>query len=134
MGERSWNRRELGRAVAPALVAIPALAARVGGHEPTPRSRDGLWPEARVASDFYRKHLPAGHRLAAPTLSAADRDGMATRRATFAVLQGDAPVGHLELDATFGAGQARPLRQAILVAGEWYGHSIANAFRAGLFA
>lgn len=133
MSERSWNRRDFGRAVAPALVAIPALAARSGGHEPTTNSRHGLWPEARAASDFYRKHLPAGHRLAEPTVTAADADGIATRKATFAVLRGDAPVGHLELDANFGADPARPLRQATLVVGEWYGRSIANAFKAGLF-
>ena len=134
MSERTWNRREFGRAVAPALVAAPALATLAGGRSSAIEPRDGLWPEARAASDFYRKHLPAGHRLARPTVIDTNGDGIATRRATFAVLHGDASVGHLELDATFRAGQPRPFCQATVVAGDWYGPSITNAFKAGLFA
>ena len=136
MSERTWNRREFGRAVAPALVAAPALATLAGGRSAPAADidADGLWPEARAARDFYRRHLPAGHRLARPTLAAAGGDGLATRRATFAVLRDDSPVGHLEFAATFRPGQPRPLRQGTVVAGDWYAPSIANAFKAGRFA
>ena len=131
MNDRAWTRRDFGRMMAPALVAVPALAALTGRTQaavPTELPA-GLWPEALRTAAFYRKHLPAGHHLARPTITARRQAETATRSARFVVMKGDAPVGRLDLDASFRPGAPAPLWQSTTVAGPWYGASIANAFR-----
>ena len=140
MSDRSWNRREFGRAVIPALAVVSALtAARANGRgTDAAGARDewpDLWPQARATARFHEDHLPAGHRLGRPVL-AATRDGAIARRsARLVVLDGDSAVGYLHLDATFpGDDPASCLWQGTVVAGAWYAPTVTNACRAGRFA
>jgi hypothetical protein len=117
------------------LVAVPALAAKAAPAARGEADERGLWPEARAAIDFHRRHLPAGHRLDRPALDVERRDSVARRTARLAVLDGETPVGFLRLDATFRADDpAACLWQGTVVAGDWYGATVANAFKAGRFA
>lgn len=142
MSERSWTRRDFGMAVAPALVAIPVLAAHAGSTGPVgarakwsgPEEMPELWPEAQATIAFYRKHLPGGLSLAGPTPALRDPAGVSTRSVSFRVMDGDAEVGQLDLAAMFTPDQLAPLWQATMVAGPWYGRSITNAYQTGAFA